>query len=190
MSEAAVRLALPDWAAGPLDPPPPGAGDRERMAFAVALARRNVEEGTGGPFGAAVWSGDELLAVGVNVVLAQGASIAHAEVMALAGAQQRLGRPRLAEGPAGPGRPRVALVTSAQPCVMCFGAVLWAGVDELVIGARGEDVESLAGFDEGPLPADWPAELAARGIAVRRDVEREAARAVLAAYAARGGPRY
>jgi hypothetical protein len=59
-----------------------------------------------------------------------------------------------------------------------------------VIGARGEDVESLAGFDEGPLPAAWPAELAARGIAVRRDVEREAARAVLAAYAARGGPRY
>lgn len=187
MSEA-VRLSLPAWAAGPLDAPA-GTGDAGRMAFAVGLARRNVQEGTGGPFGAAVWAGDELLAVGVNVVLAQSASIAHAEVMALAGAQQRVGRPRLA-GDGGADSPRVTLVTSAQPCVMCFGAVLWAGIDELVIGARGDDVEALAGFDEGPMPPDWAWELAARDITVRRDVEREAARAVLAAYADQGGPRY
>jgi tRNA(Arg) A34 adenosine deaminase TadA len=183
----AVRLSLPDWAAGPLDAPGPGAGDAERMAFAVALARRNVDEGTGGPFGAALWAGDELLAVGVNVVVASALSIAHAEVLALAGAQRRLGRPRINDDPAAG---RVTLVTSAQPCAMCFGAVLWAGVDELVIGARGDDVEILAGFDEGPLPADWREALAARDIAVRTDVEREAARDVLARYAAEGGPRY
>jgi tRNA(Arg) A34 adenosine deaminase TadA len=157
------------------------------MAFAVALARGNVDHGTGGPFGAAVWAGDELLAIGVNVVVASSCSVAHAEVVALASAQQRVGRHRLNEdGAAG----RVTLVTSAQPCAMCFGAVLWAGIDELVIGARGDDVEILAGFDEGPLPADWPAALAARGIDVRQDVDRESARDVLAHYAEHGGPRY
>ena len=65
-----------------------------------------------------------------------------------------------------------------------------AGIDRLLIGARSEDVEALTEFDEGPLPADWVGELQARGIAVVRDVEREAACAVLRAYGELGGQRY
>ncbi len=63
---------------------------------------------------------------------------------------------------------------------------VWAGIDELLIGARAEDVEELTEFDEGPLPADWIGELERRGIAVRRDILREQARDVLAAYGASG----
>ncbi len=44
------------------------------------------------------------------------------------------------------------LATSAQPCCQCYGATVWAGIDELLIGARAEDVEELTEFDEGPLP--------------------------------------
>jgi tRNA(Arg) A34 adenosine deaminase TadA len=73
---------------------------------------------------------------------------------------------------------------------MCFGASFWAGLDELVIGARGDDVEALSGFDEGPLPADWVAELEARGISVRRDVLRERSREVLRRYGEGNGTRY
>ncbi len=69
---------------------------------------------------------------------------------------------------------------------MCFGALLWAGIDELLIGANGEDVESLAGFDEGPLPADWQGELERRGIAVQQDLMRDHARDVLREYGAGG----
>jgi 23S rRNA (cytidine2498-2'-O)-methyltransferase len=44
--------------------------------------------------------------------------------------------------------------------------LLWAGIDELLIGASGDDVPTLAGFDEGPLPADWPASSRAAASAV------------------------
>lgn len=65
---------------------------------------------------------------------------------------------------------------------------MWAGIDELLIGARAEDVEELTQFDEGPLPADWIGELARRHIAVRRDILRDQARDVLASYGATGTP--
>jgi tRNA(Arg) A34 adenosine deaminase TadA len=81
------------------------------------------------------------------------------------------------------------LATSAQPCCQCYGATVWAGIDTLLIGARTEDVESLTEFDEGPLPADWVGELQRRGMAVRRDILRDAACDVLADYG-RNGPSY
>jgi tRNA(Arg) A34 adenosine deaminase TadA len=107
--------------------------------------------------------------------------VAHAEMLAYMLAQQRLASFRLnAEGT------RYTLASSAQPCCQCYGATVWAGVDELLIGARSEDVEALTEFDEGPLPADWIGELQRRGIAVRRDILRDQARAVLAEYGASG----
>ena len=48
----------------------------------------------------------------------------------------------------------------------------------------------LTEFDEGPLPADWVGELERRGIAVSRDLHREAACEVLRAYGALGGTFY
>ena len=81
------------------------------------------------------------------------------------------------------------LATSAQPCCQCYGATVWAGVDELLIGARTEDVEALTEFDEGPLPADWIGELNKLGIAVQRDILRDRAREVFKLYAQYGGER-
>jgi hypothetical protein len=64
---------------------------------------------------------------------------------------------------------------------------VWAGIDELLIGARAEDVMELTQFDEGPLPADWIGELAKRGVKVKRDILRESAREALAFYRDKGG---
>jgi tRNA(Arg) A34 adenosine deaminase TadA len=98
-------------------------------------------------------------------------------------AQQRLSRHRMNEDGG-----HYVLATSSQPCCQCYGATVWAGVDELLIGARAEDVEDLTEFDEGPLPDDWIGELTRRRIAVRSDILREQACAVLAAYGASGTP--
>ena len=128
---------------------------------------------------------DRLIAVGVNRVLPQNCSVAHAEMMAFMSAQARLRRFRLNETGG-----RYILATSAQPCAMCYGASFWAGIDELVIGARSEDVMELSEFDEGPLPADWMGELEKRSITVRRDVQREQARAIFHLYRSAAGASY
>lgn len=181
-----VHLTLPPWVHDAVDGEAVFPDDAARVALAVRLARLNVEHRTGGPFGAAVFTeAGRLVAVGVNRVVPIQCSVAHAEMMALMLAQQRLQRFRLNQDGG-----RFTLATSAQPCCQCYGACVWAGIDRLLIGARAEDVHALTEFDEGPLPADWIGELERRGIAVVRDVEREAARAVLATYRASGGVRY
>ena len=181
-----VEATLPAWCVNVIDRDRTYAGHGAQVSLAIELARRNVEHATGGPFGAAVFDGDgTLIAIGVNRVEPLQSSLAHAEIVALVAAQQTLGRARLNEH----GR-RYTLATSAQPCCQCYGAIVWAGIDELLIGARSEDTESLAGFNQGPLPTNWIGELERRGIHVVRDLQRDAARAVLAAYATHGGARY
>lgn len=184
-----IALPLPAWLREAADAGRRYADDHSKMTLAIELARRNVEHG-GGPFGAAIFDGGgRLLSVGVNQVLAQTCSAAHAEMLAFMSAQQRSGLFRLNAEDGDLPRP-IALATSAQPCCQCYGASVWAGIDALLIGARAQDVEALTEFDEGPLPSDWIGELERRGIAVRRDILREQARAVLGEYTARGGARY
>lgn len=178
--------ALPAWIVGVSDFARTYPDSDARVAFAIELARLNVEHASGGPFGAALFDdAGNLVAAGVNRVEPLQSSLAHAEIVALVAAQRKLGRARLnADGR------RYTLAASAQPCCQCYGAIVWAGIDELLIGARAEDTESLAGFDEGPLPADWIGELERRGMRVVRDLHRDAACAVLAGYASRGGVHY
>ncbi len=187
MSFPKVTLELPAWVEE-LD-----LRDREyptledRMGLVVELARQNVERGTGGPFGAAIFEGvtGRLLAPGMNLVVPSGCSVAHAEMVAIMVAQQAVGDFDLgAEG-----RPDYDLFASTEPCAMCFGATPWSGVRRLVCGARDEDARAV-GFDEGAKLPDWAAALEERGIAVVRDVCREEAAAVLRDYAESGGQIY
>ena len=181
-----AHLTLPDWIERENQSDLVCPDDHGKVALAVRLAARNVELGTGGPFGAAVFDAQHrLIAVGVNRVVPESCSVAHAEMMAYLTAQARTGRNRLNES-----HPGIVLATSAQPCCMCYGATFWAGIDTLLIGASAADVMELTQFDEGPLPADWRGELQARGIAVREGIQRDAARAALAAYATLGGTNY
>lgn len=187
MLYAQVHLTLPAWVHDAVDATRAYAGDEAKVALAIDLSRMNLEAASGGPFGAAVFGPDDrILSVGVNRVLPQSTSLAHAENMAYMLAQQRLQTARLNERVGG----AVTLATSSQPCCQCYGATVWAGIDRLLIGARAEDVMALTEFDEGPLPADWIGELNRRGIEVVRDLHREAAREVLRAYGAQGGERY
>jgi len=175
---AQLHLTLPAWIHDEVDAQRLYPDDDSRVALAIQLSRRNVDHRSGGPFGAAVFTGEgRLVGVGVNRVVPHNCSAAHAEVMALATSQQRMQRFRLNQD-----GERIVLATSSQPCCMCYGALVWAGIDELLIGARADDVQDLAGFDEGPLPEDWAGELEKRGIAIKRDLMRDHARDVLRDY--------
>jgi tRNA(Arg) A34 adenosine deaminase TadA len=187
MFEPSVHVKLPEWLVRLCSQ----ASGRfptvdSRVDFAVGLARENVARGTGGPFGAAVFDVEtgELAAAGVNLVVSANCSVLHAEIVAIVGAQSRLGTYDLAAGGG-----VYELASSAAPCAMCLGAIPWSGIRRLSCGARGSDVEAI-GFDEGDKPEAWEARLAARGIEVFTDVCRQSAVAVLCDYAARGGPVY
>jgi tRNA(Arg) A34 adenosine deaminase TadA len=182
-----ICFSLPDWVAGYLDSCIPAETDQERMALVVEAARRNILEETGGPFAAAIFESrsGRLVSLGVNRVVPEGLSMLHAEMLAFSLAQRRLGSYDLG----GPGLPSHELVTSTEPCAMCLGATCWAGVTRVVVAASDQDARSM-GFDEGPKPVDWEAELAQRGIEVKTGVLRDRALAVLEAYRSMGGKIY
>jgi tRNA(Arg) A34 adenosine deaminase TadA len=187
MLYAQIHLTMPVWIHEAIDPQSLCTDDDTKVALAIELSRLNLAHASGGPFGAAVFdeSTGRLLGIGVNRALPLNCSVAHAEMMAFMTAQARTGLPRLNENGA-----HIVLASSAQPCCMCYGASFWAGIDTLLIGARKEDVMALTDFDEGPLPTDWIGELEKRGIAVRRDIQRDAACAVLRAFGKGGDNRY
>ena len=158
-----------------------------RMALVTTLSQLNIEQGTGGPFGAGIFRTDThtLVAPGTNLVLSSHSSLAHAEVVAIMMAQQTLGVHDLGAD----GLPPHELVTSCEPCAMCLGAIYWSGVRHLVCGARGSDAEAI-GFDEGPKPQNWTTALEQRGISVKIDIGRSKATQVLQQYVERGGEVY
>lgn len=132
--------------------------DEEKLRFTIGLATENVKRGTGGPFGAAIFDAKthRLVAVGVNRVVPANQSWAHAEMTAFARAQNKRKTYAL-NG--------CVLVTSCEPCAMCYGATPWSGVDAMIYGATKADAESV-GFDEGDKGEAWKQALAARGIRV------------------------
>jgi tRNA(Arg) A34 adenosine deaminase TadA len=187
MPYPALVLTLPPWVDQHLAGSPQRVPRLEdRMRLLIALSRRSLEEG-GGPFAAGVFDARDgrLIAPGVNLVVPAQCSVAHAEVVAIVVAQRALGGFDLR----GAGAPPCELVTTTEPCALCFGAIQAAGLRRVVCGARSEDAEAID-FDEGAKPSDWTAALAVRGIEVVRDVLREEAREVLGEYARRGLPVY
>ncbi|WP_448811657.1 nucleoside deaminase [Agromyces bauzanensis] len=153
----------------------------ERMALVNELADRNWRAGNGGPFAAIVVdrASGALVSMGVNVVLASGLSAMHAEMMALSLAQRALGRWDLGADGAD-----LELAVNWRPCVMCYGAAMWAGVRALTIAGEGAEVERLTGFDEGPMPDDWAGEFERRGIRVSVGVGHDQAIEVFRAFGA------
>jgi tRNA(Arg) A34 adenosine deaminase TadA len=167
-------VSLPPWAITQLATLPQYFDTAEkRMDLVLLFARRNVEEDTGGPFAAGVFEFESgrLMAMGMNRVVPSFCSSAHAEVVALSLAQNRLGVYDLG----GSGQPVHELVVNWCPCAMCFGAVLWSGIRRLTIAGSGQDLEELTGFDEGPIHPEWRQELAKRGVALQEDVRRDEA---------------
>lgn len=111
--------------------------DAAWLARAVELAVENVAEG-GGPFGAVIVRGDELLATGQNRVTRDNDPTAHAEVQAIRAACRDLGDFSLAG---------CELFTSCEPCPLCVSASLWARLDRVVYAADRDDA-ARGGFDD------------------------------------------
>lgn len=180
-----IHFSLPQWVGGALPAPHHRyKTDEEKMMLVIELSRLNIEHGSGGPFGAAIFdiSSQRLLAPGVNLVPTICWSCAHAEIVAIAMAQKLLGKFDLGTRI----NDQYELFSSAEPCAMCLGAITWSGVRRLVHAARDEDVRAI-GFDEGVKAREWRDEFQLRGIDIVQDLCRDQASAVLRKYECEGG---
>lgn len=131
------------------------APDPLHMQHALRLARESATRG-GGPFGAVVVHGGEVLATGANRVVLDRDPTAHAEVVALREAARRLGTHVLAG---------CDVYTSCEPCPMCLGALLWARVDRVWFSASRRDA-AAAGFDDAVLYDELALPLEARQMSI------------------------
>ncbi len=182
-----VHLEYPDWVSSVVDWDRCYRSDEERMRLAVTVSRENVDRGSGGPFGAAIFEREtgRVVAVGMNSVVRLSNCTLHGEMVAFMMAQLRLGSFTLNA----PHLPAHELHTSCEPCAMCLGATLWSGVRRVVYGAAREDAARLD-FEEGPVFPESYRYLEERGIEIVRNVLRDEARAVLERYRAASGKIY
>ena len=155
-----IEFSLPEWVNSYCETYQATANPNERMKFVINAARKNVSQKTGGPFAAAIFEEKtgKLISLGVNLVTTQGMSILHAEMVAIAVAQKKLGFFDLGSEDAASHE----LVSSTEPCAMCLGAIPWSGVRKLMTGATDKDARNI-GFDEGAKPRDWIHELEISG---------------------------
>jgi tRNA(adenine34) deaminase len=95
------------------------------MREAIEQARLAIDAGEV-PIGAVVVSDDAIVARAFNQPIRAVDPTAHAEVLALRAAAQRIGNYRLTGA---------MLYVTVEPCLMCVGALVHARVKEVVFGA-------------------------------------------------------
>ena len=114
--------------------------DREKkyLERAIAIAKQGMEAGNGGPFGCVIVRGDEVVGEGCNKVIAAGDPTAHAEVVAIRAACQKLNTYQLSG---------CEIYTSCEPCPMCLGAIYWARPDRVIFANTKEEAAAIE-FDD------------------------------------------
>ena len=136
-----------------------------------------------GPFVAAIYDeNNNLIAKAANSVVNYNNSNAHAEMLAIKIAEERLGTYDLSKY-------NLKLYVTSEPCIMCLGGIMWSGIKELYYGVPSKLVEEITGFDEG-FKHDWIEEFKKRGIAVYGNIESALGAKQLKDYITGGGKIY
>lgn len=137
--------------------------------------RERIRSSSCGPFLAAIYDEEgTLIAKAANSVVEEQCSHCHAEMNAIRAAQQKLGTYDLAPH-------KLSLYSTAEPCMMCLGGILWSGIRAVYYGVPTAEVERITGFDEGFKP-DWHTEFEKRGIRVQGGIAAELGADVLRDY--------
>ncbi|HEX5433708.1 MAG TPA: nucleoside deaminase [Candidatus Angelobacter sp.] len=130
----------------------------------IELAIENVRSGQGGPFASVVVREGVILAEGTNLVTSSNDPCAHAEIVAIRRACQKLGRFELRG---------CEIYSSCEPCPMCLGAIYWARLDRLYFAAAKEDA-AKAGFDDSFIYQEFARPLDERKIPMVRVINHKA----------------
>lgn len=108
------------------------------MAMAIAEAKAGATAGEQ-PFGAVVARNGELVCRARSLKVSTSDTTAHSETLAIKYANQSLGRRTIPDG---------VFYATCEPCPMCLGAILNAGIGTLVLGARHYTVPGYPDYGE------------------------------------------
>lgn len=108
------------------------------MQKAIDLSLDGMNSDDGGPFGAVIVKGGEIIAQGNNQVTSENDPTMHAEIVAIREACKKLNTFDLSG---------CTLYTSCESCPMCLGAIYWAHLDRVYYANTKEDAAQI-GFDD------------------------------------------
>ena len=111
----------------------------EYMEEAVKEAYAGVKAHEGGPFGSIIVREGKIVGRGHNRVLLKKDPTCHGEMEAIRDACNTLGTHDLSG---------CVLYTTAEPCPMCLGAILWANIGEAYYGCTKEDSANIGFRDD------------------------------------------
>lgn len=134
------------------------------MAEAIEMARLNLSENKGGPFGAVIVKEGRIIARGSNLVTLNNDPTAHAEIVAIREACSQLNDFQLYG---------CDIYCSCEPCPMCLGAIYWARPNRIFFAATRADAAN-AGFDDDFIYKELSIDIPDRKIATHQLLREEA----------------
>ena len=111
------------------------------MREAIRLSLENVQSGKGGPFGAIIVKNGEMIATGVNEVTGTNDPTAHAEIIAIRNACEKLDSFQLDD---------CEIYCSCEPCPMCLGAIYWTRLKAVYFANTKKDAAEI-NFDDNSI---------------------------------------
>lgn len=109
------------------------------MKQALIEACEGISKGHGGPFGSVVVRQGSIVGRGHNRVLEKHDPTCHGEIEAIRDACKKLGTHDLSG---------CVLYTTAEPCPMCLGAIMWANITEVYYGCTKLDTAEIGFRDD------------------------------------------
>lgn len=112
--------------------------DKKFMQAAIDEVTQYLINNEGGPFGACIIKDNKIISVAHNTVLKDCDPTCHAEINAIRQAAKILNQFNLED---------CIIYSTTEPCPMCFSAIHWANIKQIVYGTEIDDVNKL-GFNE------------------------------------------
>jgi tRNA(Arg) A34 adenosine deaminase TadA len=134
------------------------------MSAAIRLSLQKMRKNHGGPFGAIVVFGGRIVGRGWNRVTSSNDPTAHAEVMAIRGACQKLRTFQL---------DNCELYTSCEPCPMCLAAIYWARLQKVYYANTRKDAAAIK-FDDDFIYREMLLPISRRKIPMKQLLRKEA----------------